>query len=144
MALTEYQITILKLLSERRKREGVSYIAGVAALNDALKAHRRSRYIDIFHDTTEALRATWAADRKTLCDAGYAIDVVRENPSFVEVVVQKNKDQVLIQWVRDSAFRFFPLLEDSVLGLALHPFDLATNKVLAMAGSSDTRYRGNS
>jgi hypothetical protein len=38
MALTEYQIAILRLLSERRKREGVSYIAGGAALNDALKA----------------------------------------------------------------------------------------------------------
>jgi hypothetical protein len=31
MALTEYQIAILRLLSERRKREGVSYIAGGAA-----------------------------------------------------------------------------------------------------------------
>ena len=51
MALTEYQIAILRLLSERRKRDGVSYIAGGAALNDALKACRRSNDIDIFHDT---------------------------------------------------------------------------------------------
>jgi hypothetical protein len=47
MALTEYQIAILRLLSERRKREGVSYIAGGAALNDALKASRWSNDIDI-------------------------------------------------------------------------------------------------
>lgn len=139
MALTEYQIAILRLLSERRKREGVSYIAGGAALNDALKACRRSNDIDIFHDTTEALKTTWNEDRKTLCDAGYSIDIIRENPSFVEVVVRKNDGQVLIQWLRDSAFRFFPLVEDALLGLTLHPFDLATNKILAMAGRLEPR-----
>jgi len=40
---------------------------------------------------------------------------------------------------RDSAFRFFPLVEDELMGLALHPFDLATNKVLAMAGRLEPR-----
>lgn len=139
MALTEFQINILRLLSEQRKNAGVSYIAGGAALNEALKACRRSNDIDIFHDTTEALRTTWDADRKTLCGAGYAIDVVRENLSFVEVVVKKKNDQVLVQWVRDSAFRFFPLIEDPILGLTLHPFDLATNKILAMAGRLEPR-----
>ena len=139
MALTEFQITILRLLSEQRKRAGISYIAGGAALNEALKASRRSNDIDIFHDTAEALRTTWDADRKTLLSAGYSLDIVRENPTFIEVVAGKNKDNVLIQWVRDSAFRFFPLIEDVVLGLTLHPFDLATNKVLAMAGRLEPR-----
>lgn len=139
MALTEFQIIILRLLSEQRKNAGISYIAGGAALNDALKACRRSNDIDIFHDTTEALRATWDVDRKTLLGAGYTIEVVRENPSFVEAVVKKNEGQVLVQWVRDSAFRFFPLIEDPILGLSLHPFDLATNKILAMAGRLEPR-----
>lgn len=44
-----------------------------------------------------------------------------------------------MQWSRDSAFRFFPLVEDSLMGLALHPFDLATNKVLALAGRLEPR-----
>ena len=139
MALAEYQIAVLRLLSERRKREGVSYIAGGVALNDALKACRRSNDIDIFHDTTEALRTTWSADRKALSNAGYSIEIIRENPSYVEAVVRKNDDQVLIQWLRDSAFRFFPLIEDALLGLTLHPFDLATNKILAMAGRLEPR-----
>lgn len=39
-----------------------------------------------------------------------------------------------MQWTRDSAFRFFPLVEHEDLGLTLHPFDLATNKVLALVG----------
>jgi hypothetical protein len=44
-----------------------------------------------------------------------------------------------MQWARDSAFRFFPLLEHEQLGLVLHPFDLATNKVLALAGRLEPR-----
>ena len=40
----------------------------------------------------------------------------------------------MVDWAMDSAFRFFPL-EDSVhLGRILSPFDLATNKTLAMVG----------
>ena len=41
--------------------------------------------------------------------------------------------------MRDSAFRFFPLVEDEELGLTLHPFDLATNKVLALVGRLEVR-----
>ena len=44
-----------------------------------------------------------------------------------------------MEWARDSAFRFFPLVEDDDLGLALHPFDLATNKVLALVGRLEAR-----
>jgi hypothetical protein len=42
-------------------------------------------------------------------------------------------------WARDSAFRFFPLVEHADLGLTLHPFDLATNKVLALVGRLEAR-----
>jgi hypothetical protein len=44
-----------------------------------------------------------------------------------------------MEWTRDSAYRFFPLVEDEALGLALHPFDLATNKMLALAGRLEVR-----
>ena len=44
-----------------------------------------------------------------------------------------------MQWVRDSAFRFFPLVTHEQLGLVLHPFDLATNKVLALVGRLEVR-----
>lgn len=45
----------------------------------------------------------------------------------------------MVQWLQDSAFRFFPLVANDELGVALHPFDLATNKVLAMAGRLEAR-----
>ncbi len=80
-----------------------------------------------------------AADRRQLEDAGYALAMLREAPTFAEAEVRRGAASTLIQWARDSAFRFFPLVEDEELGLALHPFDLATNKALAMAGRLEAR-----
>ncbi len=44
-----------------------------------------------------------------------------------------------MQWASDSAYRFFPLIEHVDFGLTLHPFDLATNKVLALVGRLEAR-----
>jgi hypothetical protein len=74
-----------------------------------------------------------------LAAAGYLVEPLREAPSFVEARVSRGIDRVIMQWAQDSAFRFFPLLEDDLMGLVLHPFDLATNKVLAMAGRMESR-----
>ena len=51
----------------------------------------------------------------------------------------RDRESVLLQWVKDSAFRFFPLVEHADFGLTLHPFDLATNKVLALVGRLEVR-----
>ena len=67
------------------------------------------------------------------------METVRELPAFIEAVVRKAHDQVRMEWARDSAFRFFPLMEHQDLGLTLHPFDLATNKVLALVGRLEVR-----
>jgi hypothetical protein len=52
--------------------------------------------------------------------------VVRERPLYVEAQVSRGGESVLVQWTRDSAFWFFPLVAHEDLGLTLHPFDLAT------------------
>jgi hypothetical protein len=78
-------------------------------------------------------------DRQLLADNGYSTEVLRELPSFVEALVRKEADVSLMQWAHDSAYRFFPLVEDETFGLTLHRFDLATNKVLAMAGRVEAR-----
>lgn len=114
-------------------------MAGGAALNHLLKGGRRSSDFDLFHDTTEALRMTFAADQKLLIDNGFGVEIQRDAPSFVEAGVYRKNDRVIVQWARDSAFRFFPLIEDPLLGLTMHPFDLATNKILAMAGRLEPR-----
>jgi hypothetical protein len=71
MALTEFQITVIRLLMENRRKSDESYIAGGAALNQILKTSRRSHDLDLFHDTSEALQSTWENDRKTLLAGGY-------------------------------------------------------------------------
>jgi len=139
MAVTRFQSEVLRLLADQRIRRGESYVAGGVALNILLDAARRSRDIDLFHDTQEALEFSWSADRDTLASHGFDVRVLRDSPSFVEVIVERSGDRTVLQWVRDSVFRFFPLLEDDLMGLTLHPFDLATNKVLAMAGRLEVR-----
>lgn len=139
MALTAFQRRICRLIAQNRLSSGESYIAGGTALNALLKAPRISGDIDIFHDTTEALRRSWEQDRNVLTDAGFQISILRETPAYVQALAQSAGERVLMEWARDSAFRFFPLVEDEQMGLTLHPFDLATNKVLALAGRLEIR-----
>lgn len=139
MALTRFQRDVCRALAERRRTRGDSYVAGGIALNLALNAQRLSRDLDLFHDTTEAVSAAWDADRVLLEGQGYLVNSERERPGFVQATVSRGHDSLLIEWTRDSAYRFFPLVEHDELGLALHPFDLATNKVLALIGRLEVR-----
>jgi hypothetical protein len=139
MALTSFQRAVCRLLAQDRIASGESYVAGGAALNEVLNAPRVSRDVDLFHDTERAVEASWDADRKVLEGSGFVVHLLRERTSFVEAEVRRGSDSVLLQWVRDSAYRFFPLLEHAELGLILHPFDLATNKVLALVGRLEVR-----
>lgn len=139
MALTPLQRNICRLLADRRRTSGESYVAGGAALSVALDTLRLSRDLDVFHDTTEAVARSWDADRALLEAAGYLVTVLRERPGLVEASVALGEDSIIVEWARDSAFRFFPLVEHPDLGLTLHAFDLATNKVLALVGRLEAR-----
>ena len=46
---------------------------------------------------------------------------------------------VEVDWAADSAFRFFPIERDPLLGWRLHLFDMATNKALALSARTETR-----
>ena len=139
MALTGFQRAVCRLIAANRVERGESYVAGGTALNLLAGGTRISRDIDIFHDTNAALDAAWADDRALLAANGYEVRPLRERPAYVEAVVAKGGDSVLLEWTRDSAYRFFPLVRHEELGLALHPFDLATNKVLALVGRLEIR-----
>lgn len=139
MALTELQRGICRLLADHRVAVGESYVAGGTALNELIAASRISRDIDLFHDTEKALEASWRQDRLLLEERGYEVRVIRDRPSYIEATVARGQESVLMEWARDSAYRFFPLLRHEELGLTLHPFDLATNKVLALVGRLDVR-----
>ena len=139
MALTGFQRTVCRLIAANRVERGESYVAGGTALNVLAGGARISRDIDIFHDTNAALDAAWADDRALLAANGYDVRPLRERLAYVEAVVAKGGESVLLEWTRDSAYRFFPLVRHEDLGLALHPFDLATNKVLALVGRLEIR-----
>ena len=134
MALTTFQRTVCRLLAQQRIERGESYVAGGTALGEVTASGRISRDIDLFHDSAQAVAAGWEADRALLQAAQYEVTPIRERPSFIEALVEGQRDRVLIQWAADSAYRFFPLVEHPDFGLTLHPFDLATNKVLALVG----------
>jgi hypothetical protein len=139
MALTEFQRGVCRIIAANRVRGGESYVAGGAALSTITASPRISRDIDLFHDSGEAVVATWEADRRLLASRGYAVDLRRQFAGFVEAIVSQSGEQVILQWVRDSAYRFFPLIEHEDFGLTLHPFDLAVNKVLALVGRVEPR-----
>lgn len=139
MALTALQRSVCRLLAEHRVRSGESYVAGGVALNELLSGARVSRDIDLFHDTEEAVERSWAVDRAELTESGFVVRALRERPGYVEAEVSSGGEAVRMEWARDSAFRFFPLVEHPDLGLALHPFDLATNKLLALIGRREVR-----
>jgi Nucleotidyl transferase AbiEii toxin, Type IV TA system len=139
MALTPIQRRVCRLLADRRRASGESYVAGGVALNVALGTFRVSRDLDVFHDTAEAVARSADQDRALLRHSGYDVVVVRDQPGFVECVATAEGESLVIEWARDSAFRFFPLVAHEDLGLTLHPFDLATNKVLALVGRLEVR-----
>ncbi len=139
MSLTAIQRRICRLIAEQRRRSGESYVAGGAALNELIGAARRSRDVDLFHDSDAALDASWDLDSKLLRDAGFDLEIRRQRAGLIEAVASADGESVILEWARDSAFRFFPLVEHVDFGLTLHPFDLATNKVLALVGRLEVR-----
>ena len=139
MALTDHQRGIITLLSQQRIERQESYLAGGAALTVATASPRLSRDIDLFHDTQDALLSTWEDDRRILSSGGYDVEVRRQYPTFVEAFVRRSGSAVIVQWAVDSAFRFFPLVRDTSALPTLHPFDLATNKTLALIGRLEPR-----
>ncbi|MFV2061954.1 MAG: hypothetical protein ACC726_00395 [Chloroflexota bacterium] len=139
MALTDLQRRICRLLAANRISSGESYVAGGGALNELMGTSRLSRDVDLFHDTDEALEASWRVDRELLEANGFTVNIFRERTGLIEAEVGDGSDRARLEWARDSAFRFFPLQQHEDLGLTLHPFDLATNKVLAMVGRLEVR-----
>ena len=139
MALTEFQRRLCRLRADNRIAAGESDGAGAAARNELIAGSRISRDIDLFHDTDDAVSASWDADRRLLERHGFQVHVARERPSYVEAAVRQSGESVRVEWARDSAYRFFPLVQHAEFGLVLHPFDLATNKVLALVGRLEVR-----
>lgn len=137
MPLTTFQRTLLATLATTSGDD--RYLAGGAAMHFAPNSVRYSDDLDFFHDSEARVASAFAADRATLEQAGYAVQVELSLPGFVRAAVRRDADATRIDWAHDSAWRFMPLVRDPLGGLLLHPVDLAINKVLALAGRDEAR-----
>jgi hypothetical protein len=137
MPLTPFQREVAQLLAKHRNPE--SHVGGGAVINRGEDGVRISDDLDIFHDLAASVAASAEADANTLREAGYTIDWTLRAQAMFRAQVTRGEDRLRLDWTTDSAFRFFPVLPDEDFGYCLHPADLATNKVLALAGRSEIR-----
>ena len=137
MPLTEFQRRVLRLLAQNRGPE--SFVAGGAVINAASNSPRYSDDVDVFHDAVESVATASAADTTALERAGFVVEWLVSRPEFQRAVVSREGQSLRLEWTQDSAYRFFPVQEDAEFGWRLHLADLATNKVLALAGRWEVR-----
>jgi hypothetical protein len=137
MPIDEFQILVFSIIG--KNRDPNSYVAGGVAINAASSSPRFSADIDLFHASAEAVQRSFALDRAVLEAAGFLVDVNVNQPGFITAVISKAGSTLKLDWANDSAFRYFPIERDRVMGCRLHAVDLATNKCLALAGRSEVR-----
>lgn len=137
MPLTEFQKRVARLLAKNRNPE--SHLAGGAVIQRGPDGLRFSDDLDIFHDVAAIVAASADADAKVLQEAGFSVVWLHRGEGFIKALVSQDSDQLRLDWTNDSAFRFFPAQPDEDFGYCLHLADLATNKVLALAGRSEIR-----
>lgn len=139
MSLTSFQSVVLRVLATLRVGSDDHYIAGGAALNELIGGTRFSHDVDLFNDSNAALIVARDQDVAALKAAGFEVTLKRAESFFVEADISRGGETTVLQWAVDSAFRFFPLQRDATFGAVLHPFDLATNKALALVGRHAVR-----
>ena len=128
--ISKFQSDVLRLLATQRSPD--SYIAGGIAINR--QGPRFSDDIDIFHDSVARLASAVKTDEAALAAARYRLSwPPTQSTGKHETIIEKDGEQMRLEWVTDSAFRFFPAQLDELFGYVLHPVDLATNKASAAA-----------
>jgi Nucleotidyl transferase AbiEii toxin, Type IV TA system len=133
--LTKLQSHVLRVLAAGRGPD--SYIAGGVAINR--EGPRFSGDVDIFQDSEHRLAAAAEADAKVLTGAGLKLLWGKIQGGKRQAEVEGLGETTQLEWVADSAFRFFPAQRDELFGYVLHPVDLATNKASAAADRREPR-----
>jgi hypothetical protein len=133
--LTKLQSHVLRVLAAYRSPD--SYIAGGVAINR--EGPRFSADIYIFQDSEQRLEAAAQADAQALNAAGLKFSWKKIMIGKREAELEGLDDRMRLEWVHDSAFRFFPTQRDELLGYVLHPADLATNKASAASDRREPR-----
>lgn len=137
MPLTEYQRDLGRLLARNGSED--SYLAGGAGILSSPNTKRYSQDLNYFHDSAQRVASAFSDDQKILVNSGYAVAVEIAQPGYIRAVVRKSDQATKLEWAQDSSWRFMPVIRSEDFGFQLHPIDLATNKVLALAGRDEVR-----
>src|SRR3954463_1052968 len=137
MPIGAFESEVLRVIAANRNPD--SYVGGATVLHQAPGSARSSRDLDLFHDTTESLTKSAELDVAELRKGGFHVELAKPQESFQRAIVQRGAQGTKIEWVYDSAFRFFPVEPDAELGWRLNFWDAATNKLLALAGRNEVR-----
>src|SRR5947207_12391429 len=118
MPLGDFEREVMRSLAAGRHPD--SFVAGGTVLHQAPDSPRRSEDVDLFHDTVEALEVAYQSDLSTLQTAGFEVEPVgRSQAELHRAIVRRANQQSKLEWVQDSAFRFFPVERDIELGWRL-------------------------
>ena len=98
-----------------------------------------SNDLDFFHSTADTANQTFAADARTLREAGYEVVTIAEHRGFVSAVVRRDGESTILDWAHESSWRFLPLVYVASGGVMLHPIDLAINMLVALANRREPR-----
>jgi hypothetical protein len=145
MPLTAFQKDVLAVLRDLRSVE--SHFAGGLVLHANDASPRYSHDFDIFHESADEVVRASRCDVERLRGAGYIVGLISRagewdegrTVTFRKARVSRSDQSVEIDWAADSAFRFFPIVEDERLGWRLHLFDMAVNKAHALGARTETR-----
>lgn len=143
MPLTALQKDVLAVLAANRSEE--SHFAGGIVLNASEDSPRFSHDFDIFHELAEEVTRASRRDVASLREAGFNVETPsrygewEKDATFRKAKISRGTETVEIDWAADSAFRFFPIERDPLLGWRLHRFDAATNKALTLSARTETR-----
>jgi len=137
MPLTPFQLELGRLLAKNRSED--SYLAGGAALLSAPNTRRYSQDLDYFHDSAARVAAAFQSDSGTLEANGFTVRPEITQPGYIRAVVRRRDQATKLEWAQDSSWRFMPVERSDDFGYRLHPIDVATNKVLALAGREEPR-----
>ena len=137
MPLSSFQTRVLTLLAANRSPD--SFVAGGTVLNATSDTPRFSADVDIFHDVQESVAISAERDVAILQQHDHIVKWLLRQPMFQRADIRLGPDNVRLEWLFDSAFRFFPVEIDPVCGYRLNIYDAAANKVLALMGRGEPR-----
>jgi hypothetical protein len=100
---------------------------------------RYSADVDIFNDPAVSVQRCALGDIDLLRSNDYEVKILIEQRGFVRCIAARDRDSVKLEWVSDTAFRFFPAVADADFGYRLHDIDAAINKALALANRTEVR-----